>query len=162
MAGYTLKRFSGRVDKDIDEFIKDYRLYLTVVNITTANADSKQKALKLFQSYLTDEASSNMTAVVALNNANIMVTMINVSDDTLLLALLTGVTSITVISAHNVHMDENWFLTRECSVDASIATNASNKVLNNNNNIVLPNIKLVRSSISLKKIILQLFKSNRN
>ena len=57
MAGYTPKRFSGRADEDIDEVIKDYRLYLTVANITTANAGGKQRALKLFRSCLTDEAS---------------------------------------------------------------------------------------------------------
>src|SRR5581483_2666806 len=38
MAGYAPKKFSGRADEDIDEFIKDYRLYLTAANITTANA----------------------------------------------------------------------------------------------------------------------------
>ncbi|CAI2192345.1 17598_t:CDS:2, partial [Funneliformis geosporum] len=47
----------SRADEDIDEFIKDYRLYLTVANITTANASGKQRALELFRSYLTDEAS---------------------------------------------------------------------------------------------------------
>ena len=57
MAGYAPKRFSGRADEDIDEFIKDYRLYLMVANITTANADGKQRALELFRSCLTDEAS---------------------------------------------------------------------------------------------------------
>src|SRR6266542_3790131 len=56
IAGYAPKRFSGRADEDIDEFIKDYRLYLTAVNITTANAGGKQRALKLFQLCLTDEA----------------------------------------------------------------------------------------------------------
>ncbi|UZO28524.1 uncharacterized protein OCT59_022045 [Rhizophagus irregularis] len=57
MAGYAPKRFSGRADEDIDEFIKDYRLYLTAANITTANAGGKQRALELFWSCLTDEAS---------------------------------------------------------------------------------------------------------
>jgi hypothetical protein len=57
MAGYAPKRFSGRADEDIDEFIKDYRLYLMAVNITTANAGGKQRALELFWSCLTDEAS---------------------------------------------------------------------------------------------------------
>jgi hypothetical protein len=57
MAGYAPKRFSSRADEDIDEFIKDYRLYLTVANITTANAGGKQRALELFRSCLTDEAS---------------------------------------------------------------------------------------------------------
>jgi hypothetical protein len=42
MAGYAPKRFSDRADEDIDEFIKDYRLYLTAANITTANAGGKQ------------------------------------------------------------------------------------------------------------------------
>ncbi len=57
MAGYAPKRFSGRADEDIDEFIKDYRLYLTVANITTANAGGKQRALELFRLCLSDEAS---------------------------------------------------------------------------------------------------------
>ena len=106
MAGYAPKRFSGREDKDIDEFIKDYRLYLTAANITTANAGGKQRALKLFWSYLTDETSrwvedkligkkwrlnhvrcgnalANMATIVALNNANITATMINAPDGTL-------------------------------------------------------------------------------
>ncbi|CAG8777220.1 20436_t:CDS:2, partial [Racocetra persica] len=72
-------------------------------NINTANVAGKQRALKLFQSCLTGEASrwvedklidkkwrlnhvrcrnalANMAAVVALNNANIMATMINAPD----------------------------------------------------------------------------------
>src|SRR6266498_5529537 len=57
IAGYAPKRFSGRANEDIDEFIKDYRLYLTAANITTANASGKQRALELFRSCLTDEAS---------------------------------------------------------------------------------------------------------
>jgi len=48
IVGYAFKRFSGKADEDIDEFIKDYRLYLTVANITTANAGDKQRALELF------------------------------------------------------------------------------------------------------------------
>src|SRR4051812_42641584 len=92
MAGYAPKKFSGRADKDIDEFIKDYRLYLTASNITTANAGGKQRALELFRSCMTGEASrwvedklmgkkwrlnhvrcgnalANIGAVVGLNNA---------------------------------------------------------------------------------------------
>ncbi|GET66957.1 hypothetical protein GLOIN_2v1886689 [Rhizophagus irregularis DAOM 181602=DAOM 197198] len=130
MAGYAPKRFSGRADEDIDEFIKDYRLYLTAANITTANAGGKQRALELFWSCLTDEASrwaedklkgkkwrlnhvrcenalANMAAVVTLNNANITAAMINAPDD------------------------EDWYLAGGCPVDA------------------------VRSSIGLKGIILQ-------
>ncbi|CAG8638214.1 7008_t:CDS:1, partial [Rhizophagus irregularis] len=56
MAEYTLKRFSGRADENIDEFIKDYRLHFMAANITTANAGGKQRALELFRSCLTDEA----------------------------------------------------------------------------------------------------------
>ncbi|GES84808.1 hypothetical protein RCL_jg24156.t1 [Rhizophagus clarus] len=41
MAKYALKRFAGKVDEDIDEFVKDYRLYLMAANIITANAASK-------------------------------------------------------------------------------------------------------------------------
>ncbi|PKY57254.1 hypothetical protein RhiirA4_509408 [Rhizophagus irregularis] len=141
MAGYAPKRFSGRADEDIDEFIKDYRLYLTAANITTANADGKQRALELFWSCLTDEASrwaedklkgkkwrlnhvrcgnalANMAAVVALNNANITAAMINAPDD------------------------EDWSLAGGCPVDAGTATNAPNGALNNNNHIVLPDINI--------------------
>ncbi len=57
MVKYASKRFSDKADEDIDEFIKDYRLYLMAANITTANAGGKQRALELFWSCLTDEAS---------------------------------------------------------------------------------------------------------
>ena len=165
MAGYAPKRFSGRVDEDIDEFIKDYRLYLTVTNIITANAGGKQRALELFRSCLTDEVSrwiedkligkkwqlnhvrcgnalANMAAVVALNNANITAAMINAPDDTLALALLAETTDATVILAHNVHMDEDWSLAGGCPIDVGTATNALNGVLNNNNHIVLSDINI--------------------
>ncbi|CAB5348779.1 unnamed protein product [Rhizophagus irregularis] len=140
MAGYAPKRFSGRADEDIDKFIKDYRLYLTAANITTANAGGKQRALELFWSCLTDEASrwvedklkgkkwrlnhvrcgnalANMAAVVALNNANIMAAMINAPDGTPVPALPGGATGATVIPAHNVHTDEDWSLAGGCPVD---------------------------------------------
>ncbi|RGB21704.1 hypothetical protein C1646_777460, partial [Rhizophagus diaphanus] len=148
MAGYASKRFSGRADEDIDEFIKDYRLYLTAANITTANAGGKQRVLELFRSCLTDEASrwveeklrcgnnlANMAAVVALNNANINGAMINAPDGTLPPALPAGATGATVIPAHNVHADEDWSLAGGCPVDAGTATNAPNGATNNNNQI---------------------------
>ncbi|CAB5395450.1 unnamed protein product [Rhizophagus irregularis] len=165
MAGYAPKRFSGKADEDIDEFIKDYRLYLTAANITTANAGGKQRALELFWSCLTDEASrwvedklkgkkwrlnhvrcgnalANMAAVVALNNANITAAMINAPDGTPAPALPGGATGATVIPAHNVHTDEDWSLAGGCPVDAGTATNAPNGALNNNNHIVLPDINI--------------------
>ncbi|CAB4375665.1 unnamed protein product [Rhizophagus irregularis] len=165
MAGYAPKRFLGRADEDIDEFIKDYRLYLTAANITTANAGGKQRALELFWSCLTDEASrwvedklkgkkwrlnhvrcgnalENMAAVVALNNANITAAMINAPDGTPAPALPGGATGATVIPAHNVHTDEDWSLAGGCPVDAGTATNAPNGALNNNNHIVLPDINI--------------------
>ncbi|UZO05496.1 uncharacterized protein OCT59_025844 [Rhizophagus irregularis] len=165
MAGYAPKRFSGRADEDIDEFIKDYRLYLTAANITTANAGGKQRALELFWSCLTDEASrwaedklkgkkwrlnhvrcgnalANMAAVVALNNANITAAMINAPDGTPPPGLPAGATGATVIPAHNVHADEDWSLAGGCPVDAGTATNAPNGALNNNNHIVLPDINI--------------------
>ncbi|UZO28440.1 uncharacterized protein OCT59_021962 [Rhizophagus irregularis] len=165
MAGYAPKRFSGRADEDIDEFIKDYRLYLTAANITTANAGGKQRALELFWSCLTDEASrwaedklkgkkwrlnhvrcgnalANMAAVVGLNNANITAAMINAPDGTPPPGLPAGATGATVIPAHNVHADEDWTLAGGCPVDAGTATNAPNGALNNNNHIVLPDINI--------------------
>src|SRR5581483_7261254 len=165
MAGYAPKRFSGRADEDIDEFIKDYRLYLTAANITTANAGGKQRALELFRSCLTDEVSrwveekligkkwrlnhvrcgnnlANMAAVVALNNANITTAMINAPDGTPPPGLPAGATGATVIPAHNVHVDEDWSLAGGCPVDAGTATNAPNGATNNNNQIVLPDINI--------------------
>ncbi|CAB5393368.1 unnamed protein product [Rhizophagus irregularis] len=144
MAGYAPKRFSGRADEDIDEFIKDYRLYLTAANITTANAGGKQRALELFWSCLTDEASRwvENKLKVALNNANITAAMINAPDGTPAPALPGGATGATVIPAHNVHMDEDWSLAGGCPVDAGTATNAPNGALNNNNHIVLPDINI--------------------
>ncbi|GBC53900.2 hypothetical protein GLOIN_2v1778046 [Rhizophagus irregularis DAOM 181602=DAOM 197198] len=165
MAGYAPKRFSGRADEDIDEFIKDYRLYLTAANITTANAGGKQRALELFWSCLTDEASrwaedklkgkkwrlnhvrcgnalANMAAVVGLNNANITAAMINAPDGTPPPGLPAGATGATVIPAHNVHADEDWTLAGGCPVDTGTATNAPNGALNNNNHIVLPDINI--------------------
>ncbi|PKK57530.1 hypothetical protein RhiirC2_825633 [Rhizophagus irregularis] len=174
MAGYASKRFSGRADEDIDEFIKDYRLYLTAANITTANAGGKQRALELFWSCLTDEASrwaedklkgkkwrlnhvrcgnalANMAAIVALNNANITATMINTPDGTLPPGLPAGATGATVIPAHNVHADEDWSLAGGCPVDAGTATNAPNGALNNNNHIVLPDINISQKGGESKK-----------
>ncbi|GES94263.1 hypothetical protein GLOIN_2v1886689 [Rhizophagus clarus] len=133
MAGYAPKSFSGRADEDIDEFVKDYRLYLTAANIATGNPAGKQRALELFWSCLTDEASrwaedklkgkkwrlnhvrcgnalANMAAVVALNNANITAAMINAPDGTPPPGLPAGATGATVIPAHNVHTDEDWSL----------------------------------------------------
>ncbi|CAG8500773.1 10871_t:CDS:2 [Dentiscutata heterogama] len=54
-----------------------------------------------------------MAAIVALNNANIMVTMINIPDGTLLLVLLGEATGTTVIPAYNIYMDEDWSLARD-------------------------------------------------
>ncbi|GES95095.1 hypothetical protein GLOIN_2v1886689 [Rhizophagus clarus] len=165
MAGYAPKRFSGRADEDIDEFVKDYRLYLTAANIATGNPAGKQRALELFWSCLTDEASrwaedklkgkkwrlnhvrcgnalANMAGVVALNNANITAAMINAPDGTPPPGLPAGATGATVIPAHNVHTDEDWSLAGGCPVDAGTATNAPNGVLNNNNHIVLPDINI--------------------
>ncbi|RGB31648.1 hypothetical protein C1646_763852 [Rhizophagus diaphanus] len=124
MAGYTPKRFSGRANEDIDEFIKDYRLYLTVANITTTNA------------------GANMAAVVVLNNANITAAMIIAPDGTPPPGLAAEATGATVILTHNVYADEDWSLASGCPIDAGIATNAPNGALNNNNHIVLPDINI--------------------
>ncbi|GES76978.1 hypothetical protein GLOIN_2v1886689 [Rhizophagus clarus] len=137
MAGYAPKRFSG----------------------------DKQRALELFRSCLTDEASrwvekkligkkwrlnhvrcgnnlANMAAVVALNNANITAAMINAPDGTPPPGLPAGATGATVIPAHNVHVDKDWSLAGGCPVDAGTATNAPNGATNNNNQIVLPDINI--------------------
>ena len=47
----------GRADEDIDEFIKDYRLYFMASNINTGNAGGKQRALELFRSCMMGDAS---------------------------------------------------------------------------------------------------------
>ncbi|PKC05464.1 hypothetical protein RhiirA5_420905 [Rhizophagus irregularis] len=135
MAGYTLKRFSGRADENIDEFIKDYRLHLMAANITTANAGGKQRALELFRSCLTNEA------LCWIEN-RLIAAMINAPDGTLAPALPAGATSATVISAHNVHVNEDWSLAGGCPVDAGTATNAPNGALNNNNHIVFSDINI--------------------
>ena len=94
MAGYSPPRYSGRGDEDLDEHIKNYRLYLTAAGIATNNAQGKQRALALWQLTLTGDASqwretkiagkkfwlnhvavgnnlANMGAVRALNNSPI-------------------------------------------------------------------------------------------
>jgi len=83
-----------------------------------------------------------MITVVTLNNANINDVMINASDDTPLSALSAEATGVNVIPAHNIHMDEDWSLAGRCLVDAGTATNALNRILNNNNHIVLPDINI--------------------
>ncbi|CAG8487894.1 10312_t:CDS:2, partial [Funneliformis mosseae] len=133
MVEYASKRFSGKADEDIDEFIKDYRIYLTVVNITTANVGGKKCRLNHVRY---ENALANIATIVALNNANITATIINASDGILLPTLPVKATSITVILVHNVHIDEDWSLTRGYHVDADTATNAPNGVLNNNNHIL--------------------------
>jgi len=39
-------------------------------------------------------------------------------------------------------VDEDWSLAEGCPVDAGITTNVSNRVLNNNNHIILPDINI--------------------
>jgi len=58
MAGYPPPRFAGRAENDLDDFIKNYRLYLTAARITTNNAAGKQRALALWQSCLTGDAAN--------------------------------------------------------------------------------------------------------
>ncbi len=165
MAGYPPPRFSGKADDDLDDYIKNYRLYLTAAGIATNNAAGKQRALALFQSCLTGDAThwyeaklagkkwrlnhvrcgnalANMSAVQALNNANITLAMINAPDGTAPPALPAGATGVTVVPIHNVHIDEDWSLAGGCPVDAATADNIPNGVLNNNNHIVLPDINI--------------------
>ncbi|EXX68664.1 uncharacterized protein OCT59_022911 [Rhizophagus irregularis] len=85
-----------------------------------------------------------MAAIVGLNNAQIIAAMINAPDGTLAPALPAGATGATVISAYNVHADEDWSLTGGCPVDAGTATNAPNGALNNNNHIVFSDINISR------------------
>jgi hypothetical protein len=45
MAGYAPPRFSGSAHEDVDDFIKDFRLYLTAAGIVTNNPAGKQRAI---------------------------------------------------------------------------------------------------------------------
>src|SRR6266498_5723660 len=103
-----------------------------------------------------------MATIVALNNANIKAAMINASDGTLASALPAEATGTTVIPAHNVHTDEDWSLARGCPVDAGIATNAPNGVLNNNNHIVLSDINISQVIYWFKRNYPTVVQSNRN
>ncbi|CAG8625215.1 6371_t:CDS:2 [Funneliformis mosseae] len=107
-------------------------------------------------------ALANIIAIVALNNTNIIAIIINASDDIPLPALPAGATDITVILTHNIHTDKDWSLVRGCLVDTDIITNTPNRILNNNNHIVFPNINICQIIYWFKEIILQLFESNRN
>jgi len=165
MAGYPPPRFAGRAEDDLDEHIKNFRLYLTAAGIVTNNPAGKQRALALWQSCLTGDASNwretkiagkkfrlnhvacgnnvaNMTAIVAFNNAGITAAMINAPDGTPPPALPAGATGATVIPAHNVHIDEDWSLAGGCAVDAGTPDNFPDGVRNNNNPIVLPDINI--------------------
>ncbi|CAB5149882.1 unnamed protein product [Rhizophagus irregularis] len=68
-------------------------------------------------------ALANIAAVVGLNNAQITATIINAPYGTIPPALPADATSATVISAHNVHADEDWSYAGGCPVDAATATN---------------------------------------
>ncbi|CAI2192347.1 17599_t:CDS:1, partial [Funneliformis geosporum] len=71
-----------------------------------------------------------------------MAAMINAPDSTPAPALSNEATGITVILAHNVHMDEDWSLAGGCPVDADMTINALNGALNNNNYIILSDINI--------------------
>src|SRR5581483_11110391 len=165
MAGYPPPRFAGRAEDDLDNYIKDYRLYLTAAGIATNNAAGKQRALSLWQSCLIGDAANwretkiagkkfrlnhvrcgnnlaDMATVRALNNVNMTAAMIAASDGTPAPALPAGATGNTVIPAHNVHVNEDWSIAGGCAVDAGTATNAPNNATNNNNHIVLPDINI--------------------
>ena len=165
MAGYPPPRYSGRGDEDLDEHIKNYRLYLTAAGIATNNAQGKQRALALWQSTLTGDASqwretkiagkkfrlnhvavgnnlANMAAVRALNNGLITALLINAPDGTAAPALPVGATGALVIPAHDVHTDEDWSYAGGYAVDVATANNIPNGATNNNNQIVLPDINI--------------------
>jgi len=165
MAGYPPPRYSGRGDEDLDEHIKNYRLYLTAAGIATNNAQGKQRALALWQSTLTGDASqwretkiagkkfrlnhvtvgnnlANMGVIRALNNGPITALLINAPDGTVAPALPAGATGALVIPAHDVHTDENWSYAGGYAVDVATANNIPNGATNNNNQIVLPDINI--------------------
>src|SRR5579871_6212598 len=115
MAGYPPPRFAGRAEDDLDDYIKNYRLFLTAAGITTNNATGKQRALALWQSCLTGDAANwretkiagkkfrlnhvrcgnalaDMAAVRALNNVNITAALLAAPDGTPVPTLPVGAT----------------------------------------------------------------------
>ncbi|GBC36558.1 hypothetical protein GLOIN_2v1871734 [Rhizophagus irregularis DAOM 181602=DAOM 197198] len=165
MAGYPPPRFSGSAHEDVDDFIKNFRLYLTAAGIVTNNPAGKQRAIALFESCLTGKASdwfkqklknkkwrlthvrcgnavANMAAIIAMNNANITATRINAPDGTVPPAWPAACTGTHIIPAHDVHTDEDWFYAGGEPVDNATPNNVPNGVLNNNNAIVFPDINI--------------------
>ncbi|PKC70961.1 hypothetical protein RhiirA1_390928 [Rhizophagus irregularis] len=57
MAWYPPPRFSDSAHEDVDNFIKDFRLYVTASGMTTNNAAGKQRVLAFFESCLTGKAA---------------------------------------------------------------------------------------------------------
>jgi hypothetical protein len=57
MTSYSPPKFSDKSNEDVDEFIKNYRLYFTVTRIATNNAAGKQRVFALFLSCLKDDAA---------------------------------------------------------------------------------------------------------
>ncbi|RIA98023.1 hypothetical protein C1645_813413 [Glomus cerebriforme] len=121
MAGYAPKRFLGRADEDIDKFVKDYRLYLMAANINTDEASCWVEDKLIDKKWQLNHA---------LNNANITTIMINVPDNIPPPALPAGATDADVISAHNVHTDEDWSLAKGYSVNAETISRVT-KTLDN-------------------------------
>ena len=78
-----------------------------------------------------------MIIVVVLNNTNINVIIINVSNDILLLVLLSEATGVTIILVYNIYIDEDQSYIKRYLINASITNNIINRVLNNNNYIIL-------------------------
>ncbi|RGB32868.1 hypothetical protein C1646_762394 [Rhizophagus diaphanus] len=165
MAGYAPPRFSGSAYEDVDDFIKDFRLYLTAAGIATNNAAGKQRAIAMFESCLTGKAAdwftsklknkkwrlthvrcgnavANMAAIIAMNNVNITATRINAPDGTVPPAWPAACTGAHIIPAHDVHTDEDWFYAGGEPVDNATPNNVPNGVLNNNNAIVFPDINI--------------------
>ncbi|GBC22188.2 hypothetical protein GLOIN_2v1871734 [Rhizophagus irregularis DAOM 181602=DAOM 197198] len=81
MAWYPPPRFSDSAHEDVDNFIKDFRLYVTASGMTTNNAAGKQRVLAFFELCLTGKAADcNIAAEIALNNANIIAAHIAAPD----------------------------------------------------------------------------------
>lgn len=165
MATYSPPRFNGTAHEDLDDFIKNFRLYLTVLGIATHNAAGKQRAIALFESCLTGKASdwftnklkgkkwrlthiscgnatANIAAIVAYNNTNITAARINAPDGTAPPTWPAACTGVDIIPTHDVHTDEDWFYAGGEPVDNATPNNVPNGVLNNVNAIVFPDVNI--------------------
>ena len=83
-----------------------------------------------------------MATIRALNNGQITALQINAPDETVASVLPARTTETFVILTHDVHTDKDWSYAERCTVNPTMANNIPNRVTNNNNQIVLPDINI--------------------